>query len=63
MQTPAVFFFFLTTLMCLVTGDILMGGGGGNPTMDLHPVQGGVVMLLGKLHSKDPGISSGCLDL
>lgn len=56
--------FFLTTLMCLVTGDILIGGGGGvNPTMDLHPVQGGVVMLLDMLHSKDSGISSGCLGL
>ena len=36
-------------------------GGGGNPTMDQHPVQGGLALLLGMLHAKETGISSGLL--
>ena len=36
------------------TGDLLLGG---NPAMDLHPVQGGVAVLLGMLHAKETGIS------
>ena len=62
MQTPAAFF----SNDFDVSGyrrHIDWGGGGVSPTMDLHPVQGGVVMLLDMLHSKDPGISSGCLGL
>ena len=31
--------------------------------MDQHPVQGGVAILLGMLHAKKTGISSGCLAL
>ena len=41
-------------------GDILLGG---NPAMDYHPVQGGVGILLGMLHVKETGISSGRLGL
>ena len=48
--------------MC--TGDILLwgwggGGGGGNPAIDQHTVQGRVAILLGILHVKETGISSG----
>ena len=42
------------------TGDILLGG---NPTMDQHPVQGGVAILLSMLPAKGTGISSGRLGL
>ena len=31
---------------------------GGNPTTDKHPLQGGVAIFLGILHSKETGISS-----
>ena len=37
------------------TGDILLGG---IPTMDKHPIQGGVAILLGMLHPKEIGTSS-----
>ena len=40
------------------TGDILLGG---NPAMDRHPVQGRVAILLGMLHAKETGMSSGRL--
>ena len=40
------------------TGDILLRG---NPAMDQHPIQGGVAILLGMLHAKETGISSGRL--
>ena len=43
------------------TGDILLGGGG-SPVMDQHPVQGGVVILLGMLHAME-SMSPGCLGL
>ena len=33
-------------------GDILLGG---NPVMAQHPVQGGVVILLGLLHATETG--------
>ena len=42
------------------TGNILLGG---NPVMDLHPVQGGVAILLGMLHAKESGISYSLLGL
>ena len=32
---------------------------GGNPAIDWHPVQGGEAILLGMLHAKETGISSG----
>ena len=38
------------------SGDILLGD---NPAMDQHPIQGGVAILLGMLHAKETGISSG----
>ena len=40
--------------------DILLGD---NPAIDQHPVQGGVVVLLGMLHAKETGITFGHLDL
>ena len=42
------------------TGDILLGagGGGGNLAMDWHPIQGGVAILLGMLHTKETWISN-----
>ena len=42
------------------TIDILLGG---NPVMDWHPVQGGVVILLGLLRAKEIGLSPGRLGL
>ena len=39
-------------------GDLLLGG---NPAMDKHPIQGGVTILIGMLHAKETGISSGRL--
>ena len=42
------------------TGNILLWG---NPVMDKYPIQGRGAILLGMLHSKEAGISSGCLDL
>ena len=47
------------------TGDMLLAG---NPAMDQHPVKGewggsGVAILLGMLHAKETGISSGLLGL
>ena len=45
------------------TGDMLLAG---NPAMDQHPVKGewgGVPILLGMLHAKETGISSGLLGL
>ena len=36
--------------------DILLGG---NPVMDKHPFQGGITILIGMLHAKETGISSG----
>ena len=42
------------------TGDILLGG---NSAMDYHPVQGRVVILLGMVHAKETGISTGHLGL
>ena len=44
------------------TSDILLEVKG-NPEMDWHPVQGGVAILLGMLHGKETGISSGHLGL
>ena len=44
----------------MVTGDILLRG---NPAMDQHPIQGGVAILLGMLHAKETGITSGRLGL
>ena len=34
------------------TGDMVLRG---NPTMDYHPVQGGVAILLGLLHATETG--------
>ena len=46
------------------TSDILLGGGGGGkPVMDWHCVQELLALLLGMLHTKKTGISSGCLGL
>ena len=36
--------------------DMLLGG---NPVMDKHPFQGGITILIGMLHAKETGISSG----
>ena len=35
----------------------------GKPAMDKHPIQGGVAILLGMIHAKETGISSGRLGL
>ena len=46
------------------TGDMLLAG---NPATDQHPVKGGwgggVAILLGMLHAKETGISSGLFGL
>ena len=36
---------------------------GGNPTMDKHPIQGEVTILIGMLHAKETGITSDRLGL
>ena len=41
------------------SGDIPSTLPGDNPAMDQHPVQGRVAILLGILHVKETGISSG----
>ena len=49
-----------TQVYKLVSKNILLGG---SPTMDLHPIQGRVAILLGMLHAKETGISIQLLDL
>ena len=49
-----------TQVYKLVSKNILLGG---SPTMDLHPIQGRVAILLGMLHAKETGISIQLLGL